>query len=235
MTRPRLAADVVEAIRRERTAPRMTDPHGLHLRRLLRGLDRATASLSDADGPVVDVFCGTQPYRDRWPWRPVFGLDLDVHFGAADLIGDARLPVATSAVGGAVCTQALYFIRDGKALVDELQRVVAPGGFALISVPSRFRRERAAFERRYTRQDLARLFSAWQSVRLYGEGGPGTGLAYALGQLLRAVERRLPATRRVVRVECAAVNLVGTVVDVVTRPLGLDPAIIVLTARRPAR
>jgi SAM-dependent methyltransferase len=234
VTRARLPPDVVATIRRERVAPRWTDPHALHLRGLLAALQQAFASIAFCAGPVVDVFCGTQPYRPVEPWPAVWGLDLDDHFGAADLLGDLRTPFRTASLGGALCTQTLYLLDDDRTFVGEMARVLAPGGFVCLSVPLRFRREGLAVERRYSVAELRGLFAGWSDVTVHAAGGAGTGLAYSAGHRLEAIARRAPVLRPVVRVACACVNAIGAVVDVVHAPRTRTPATVVLTARRPA-
>ena len=76
MDRARLPDVVVERIRRERYDPRKTQFDYLHLRDLKAQLQAAFARLPNVSGPGLDLFCGTQPYREMIPVKPVWGLDL---------------------------------------------------------------------------------------------------------------------------------------------------------------
>jgi hypothetical protein len=43
-------------------------------------------------GPALDLYCGTKPYEEIIPWRPLWGFDVDVHFGHTDVVGGLPLP-----------------------------------------------------------------------------------------------------------------------------------------------
>ena len=123
-------------------------------------------------GPVLDLFCGTKPYLDLIPWRPVWGLDIDRHFGRADVIGDLPLPFRDSAFGLVFCSQALHLVDDPAGTVGEMARVLTPDGRVIVTIPHLFLAE-GDFERHWSRADLHALFDRWQRVRI----GRSTGRA----------------------------------------------------------
>jgi SAM-dependent methyltransferase len=232
VSRPRLPAHAVERIRRERLAPRPTDWNYLHLLGLRRSLEGAFSRLAGASGPVLDLYCGTQPYLELVPWRPVWGLDLDDHFGRANVIGALPLPFREGAFSVVLCTQALYLVDDPAGTVGEMHRVLAPGGHAVVTVPSIFRREIAA-ERRWNAAQLAGLFAGWSGVQVEGIGGLGTGLAYFPASLADAAGRRSRLLRSLLRPIALPVNAVGALAERLLRPLaGRYPASLIAVARR---
>ena len=101
---------------------------------------------------VLDVGCGrggpAAVLADRYGWR-VLGVDLVAYNArrarrtAADRgvegatsfsVSDATaLPVASGSVAGAVAVDALVYLPDRAAAIDELGRVLEPGGTAVIS------------------------------------------------------------------------------------------------------
>lgn len=101
---------------------------------------------------VLDVGCGrggpAAVLADRYGWQ-VLGVDLVAYNArqaqqtAADrgvddatsfCVGDATaLPVASGAVAGAVAVDAFVYFPDRAAAIDELGRVLEPGGAAVIS------------------------------------------------------------------------------------------------------
>lgn len=233
MNRAPLPEGVIEQIRRARHHPRATHYHYLHLRALLRGLEDALARLPPSGGPGLDLYCGTQPYRDLIPWRPLWGYDIDNHFGRADVIGGSRLPFGDGAFDLILCTQALYLVEDPALTVKEMRRTLRPGGHVLVSVPHLFRRELSA-ERRYGPEDLSRLFRGWSELEVIGVGSPGVGAAYFLGSAGLALSRRSSLARRLEPGLAVAVNAAGRLLELALAPLrSWHPALLILVARRP--
>lgn len=104
-------------------------------------LDRALP----AGGPLLEVGVGTGLVAAALAalGRPVLGVDLSVPMlarAAARLpgrlaVGDAqRLPVRTGAVDGAYVVHVLHLVGDLGATLDELHRVLRPGGLLLATV-----------------------------------------------------------------------------------------------------
>ncbi len=214
--RPPLAPARVEEIRRERYAPHPTQCDYLHLRDLLAALTGALVQVPPTASPTLDLYCGTQPYRELVPGT-VWGLDLDRHFGRADVIGAMPLPFADATFGLVLCTQALHLVDDPSAAVREMQRVLRPGGMAIVTVPHIFRRE-VPQERALTATQLRTLFDGW-TVAVTGFGGLGGAAAFAPASLLHGAARRMPALRTLLPATGVTLTALGTVVDALTLPL----------------
>jgi len=230
--RPQLPAAELAALRRARRQPRITQWDYLHLAGLLRALRETVASLDVDAGPALDLYCGTQPYRDVIPCRPLIGVDMERYFGGADVIAYEDLPFADATFRLAICTQALDLVFHPDKTVAELERVLVPGGTAVVTVPHIIRRERA-YQRRYDAAGLRRLFAHWGNVRVDGFDGLGTGLALVVGQLTAAVARHAPVLQPLVPLLAVPLNLVGALVDAVLSPLSRRwPAGYVVTATK---
>lgn len=224
---------MVKRIRSARLAPKPTQWDYLHLAALVRSLGPLLNG-EKFRGPTLDLYCGSQPYRELISARPVWGLDLDRHFGRADLLGSMPLPFRDRTFGLILCTQALYLTTDPVAVVGEMLRVLRPGGWAVVTVPYLFRRE-LSFDRRYRPDQLGALFRAWSDVQVLGAGGTGTGLAYIVGSLGAAAARRSKVARGLAPAMAVALNGVGAALDVTLRPFARNwPATLILQARRPA-
>lgn len=110
-----------------------TDP--LHLaRRLLRQAVMQHASF--ARGRMLDIGCGTKPYRDLFAqveWN--IGMELPGN-GSPDVFGDAlRLPFRAEAFDTVLCNEVLEHVTEPSALIAEVTRVLKPGGHVLLTTP----------------------------------------------------------------------------------------------------
>jgi hypothetical protein len=125
---------------RETRAPdaRITQWDYLHLSGLRRGLVASLGLVLEEATPVLDLYCGTKPYLELIPWRPVWGADLDDHFGRADVLATVPLPFRDGTFGLVLCSQALNLVDDPVETVREIARVVRPGGYAIVTIPHLF-------------------------------------------------------------------------------------------------
>jgi SAM-dependent methyltransferase len=213
-----LSEQEIELARRERNQPRFTQWDYLHLAGLKRGLLSSFRMTPLACGPVLDLFCGTKPYLDLIPWRPLWGLDIDRHFGRADVIGDLPLPFRDSAFGLVFCSQALHLVDDPVGTVGEMARVLTPGGRVIVPIPHLFLAE-GDFERHWSRADLHALFDRWQRVRIWGIDGPGVALSFFLGRLMMVASRRWPSLRAILVPGVIVLNAGRMLLDALATPL----------------
>jgi SAM-dependent methyltransferase len=234
LNRPRYDDAVVARMRRERLHPAVGQWDQLHLEVLRRGLLGAVERLPASPGPVLDLWCGAKPYEPYFPDR-VIGVDLDVRFGSADVVAVPPLPFRPDSFAWAVCTQALHIVDDPQGTVEELRRMLRPGGRVIVTVPDvMLRAGPSSGERRFREEQLRSFFGGWEDVEVVGAGGPGAAFAHAGGMALESVVRKLGVPGPLARVLYAAVNVIGSAVEVLTRPLRRRfPHILVLTARVP--
>lgn len=106
-----------------------------------RGLrDALTGLLPELRGAVLDVGCGTKPYRARVPATSYTGLDYDTPArraaGFADVFYDGgRFPLADESFDGVLCTQVLEHVFNPEEFLREVARVSRPGGTLVLTVP----------------------------------------------------------------------------------------------------
>jgi SAM-dependent methyltransferase len=234
LNRPTLPESEIERIRRERREPRLTQWDYLHLEGLRQALVRALKEIPEPTGPVLDLFCGTKPYLELIPWLPVWGMDLDRHFGRADVLGALPLPFRDGAFRIVLCSQALHLVDDPSSTVEEMARVLAADGHVIVTIPHLFLAE-GEFERHWSRQDLGRLFDGWEDVRIRGIDGPGAALAFVVGRLTMLAARRWRLMRTLFTPAVVFLNAVAATLDRVLAPLHRRwPHSLLLVARRPA-
>ncbi len=86
------------------------------------------------------------------------------------IVGDAmQLPFHDNTLSGIIAMDILEHLEEDTRCVQEMKRVLKPGGVALVSVPygpSIFSSHDLALghKRRYTKQQLLSLFSAWEVI-----------------------------------------------------------------------
>lgn len=93
-------------------------------------------------GTVVDVGCGTAPYRALFSHARYVGIEVagGSKFGSAkggaDVLYDGRrLPLADGSVDNVLCNQVLEHVFEPTAFLSELRRVLRPGGQLVVTVP----------------------------------------------------------------------------------------------------
>jgi hypothetical protein len=82
MTTAPLTDKELERIRRTRRSPVRTQPDYLILRFLVLHLERVLGEIRHPVDDVLDLWCGTQPYRDLVPpHRRYVAMDIDDRYG----------------------------------------------------------------------------------------------------------------------------------------------------------
>lgn len=129
----RRARRAATGLRRLRPSRTWANPLGLARRLLRRELAQRAGYVQ---GRMLDVGCGAQPYRDLFPRvRRYVGLD---HPGPPrlDVCGDGlTLPFRAGSFDAVLCNQVLEHVPEGAKLMEEIARVLRPGGILLLTVP----------------------------------------------------------------------------------------------------
>jgi SAM-dependent methyltransferase len=245
MNRARLPDETLEWIRRTRRHPRLTQPDFLVLRRLVQHL---SAALGRFEGPldVLDVFCGTRPYEDLLPaGSRVTGLDIDDHYGSADVVSEEFLPFADRSFDLVLFTEGLFYLRDPHTAAAEIRRVLRPSGTLVLTVPLVWEYSRDSLEHRFTGPGLSALFTeGWEQVDVAEVGGYSVAWATLSGRIVRGMEEALSRRGKAWRLVrplfaplYAAVNAIAVALDRLERRLWRPgpyvlPDHLLLTARR---
>ena len=98
------------------------------------------ASAGGLRGRLLDVGCGTKPYRSLFEVEEYVGLDIDSETtrrrAIADVLYDGtRFPFDDGRFDAVLCNQVLEHVFNPEAFVEEIRRVLAPGGRLLLTVP----------------------------------------------------------------------------------------------------
>lgn len=148
---------------------------------LLRDVVRPFLRTFDLDHDlVVDLGSGTNRYDHR-----VACLD-GAAYPNVDLVCDLRsMPLGDGTVDGIVSIAVLEHVPDPRAHVEEMRRVLAPGGRVLCFVPfmQPFHASPHDYQR-YTGAGLARLFGGFEVTSVRVGAGPTSGLVWMLQEWL---------------------------------------------------
>ncbi len=238
-----LPSDQLERIRRTRRHPARTQSDYLILRHLVNHLERVLEEVRHPVDDVLDLYCGTQPYRDLVPPHTRYvAMDIDDRYGTPDVVSSEFLPFPDDSFDLILFSEAFHYAEDPPGAVEELKRVLRPGGTLVLTVPLVWEYDRRIVERRYTGPHLAQLFGGWDELRVWENGGYSVAWATLTGRILRGIDELLPSgARRALRPVFTAANLaLNFVATLLTKgearwhtgpfvlPMGL-----LLTARRP--
>lgn len=196
---PLLSPVELDRVRRTRRHPRPTQFDYLHLRHLLRDLEAALVQISSPVRDVLDVYCGSRPYDDLFPAGVrLVGLDVASNpYGVADMTTDDFLPLADASFDLVTCIEAFHYVEDPEHGVQEIRRVLRPGGTVIVTVPFVWEYDRTILEHRYTGPELANLFSGWDGVEVIENGGQAVAWATLSGAMLERARWAIPDARGV--------------------------------------
>ena len=156
--------------------------------------------LPDMRGRILDVGCGSKPYRD-WFNKNVelVGIDMFVSPGADYVINPTEpWPLDSVSFDGVLCTQVLEHAVDLDLTLREIDRVLKPGGKLVLSAPFVYQEHYSNSEqrhdyRRFTVEGLRSLLNErYELLEAKREGGIGTILG---GLWLNWLQDQLSALR----------------------------------------
>jgi SAM-dependent methyltransferase len=194
------------------------------------------------NGRVLDVGCGEQPYRSWLPAGSEYvGVDVDERPGVAAVIHPGeRWPLEDGSFDAVLCTQVLEHDSDPDHTLAEIERVLRPGGTAVITVPFAYNEHHVPHDyRRWSAAGASALVGRRLEVREIRKQGLAGSLLGALWlnwiehevgrrpslQLLRAV--LLPLWI----LYCAVVNAIARTIDAFDRTGAFYLNVLVIAAK----
>lgn len=107
-----------------------------------RGLHHSIKSLSGSiKGSILDVGCGQKPYQGLFVYSEYIGMDIenpghDHSNENIDVFYDGKeFPFDSEKFDNILCNQVLEHVFEPTLLLAEMNRVLKPGGFLLLTVP----------------------------------------------------------------------------------------------------
>jgi SAM-dependent methyltransferase len=130
---------------------------------IAKAIERARDQLQAADR-VLDVGCGTQPYRPLFGGRPYTGIDVEASGRTAenkkpDVFFDGlNIPFQASEFGLVLCIEVLEHAIEPAHLLAEMFRVLRPGGQLVLTTPFMWGEHEAPYDfRRFSLNGLSRV------------------------------------------------------------------------------
>lgn len=143
-----------------------------------------------ASGKVLDVGCGNAPYRGLFeaPRCTYQGIDIneageqfDVSDASIIYYDGKHIPFPDGDFDGLISLEVLEHVEHYQELVDEMARVLKPGGLGLVTVPWTMRYHFIPYDYfRYTPTTLRKMFAAFREVTILPRGTDVTVCAYKL-------------------------------------------------------
>jgi SAM-dependent methyltransferase len=102
-----------------------------------RGLHRHISVLAGAfAGKILDVGCGSMPYRNYFQCTQYVGMEVKAHNTTADCYYDGQLfPFRDEEFDGVFSSEVLEHVFTPQQFLQEIHRVLKTGGLLLLSVP----------------------------------------------------------------------------------------------------
>jgi SAM-dependent methyltransferase len=198
-----------------RLSPSITDPSWLVLRARRAIFHLWLAQLPPGELSVLDVGGRIQPYRALISngLRRYIALDMRstplvdfVARGEQLPLGDARFDLV-------LCTQMLEYVSQPGLVVEEIRRVLRPGGVLLLSAPGASPRDAEEECWRFLPAGLRHLLAGFAQVEVVAEGGSVAGFFCTLNRCLD-IFVRYPVLRYLYRRSLAPLlNLAGALLE----------------------
>jgi SAM-dependent methyltransferase len=194
-------------------APSLRDFTYLDCKRRCDLIRREAATLNGGSRILLDLGGRGKPYAPLFQGKVAHHLVMDIEPGpSVDLVGDARkIPIADQSIDVVLCTQVIEHIPDPQAVVQEIHRILRPGGSLILSVPSIFPQHGSPGDYwRYMPQGLEWLLQDFQTVKVEGESGSVGGFFLTLNMFVYIFTGRWPWARSLAGwLFCPITNLLG--------------------------
>jgi SAM-dependent methyltransferase len=203
---------------RERLHPGITNPNWLILRARKKLFTSWVAGMSGDSLRILDVGGRIQPYRPLFGSRVGEYYSLDLVAGpCVSVLGSAEsLPVGTGLFDVVICTQMLEYVPCPQKALDEIRRVLRPGGYLFLSVPAVFMRDSDPEYWRFLPSSLRLLLRDFSELQIAAEGSSISGLIRTLSVSLVAFSPRV--LRSILRYSMVpALNVLGVLAERVAK------------------
>src|SRR5882724_5674024 len=149
-----------------------------------RHLERFVASQATNES-VLDLGCANSPYAKYFPRR--IALDIAKRGDSGlDVVGEAHcLPLRSGSFSMVLATEILEHVREPQQVIDEISRILVPGGRLVLTTRFVFPLHDAPHDFfRFTKYGLKHLFNDWNDVRIIPESNSFESVAILIQRLV---------------------------------------------------
>jgi len=200
---------------RGRLDPSITNPSWLVLRKRRQIFQRWIDKLPASGLTVLDVGGRLQPYRPMLGTRVARFVSVDLRpTPLVDIIANGQsLPLRDNSFDLVICTQVLQYATDPPALLEEIYRVLRPGGRLLLSVPSAQIVDSGEECWRFLPHALRQMLASFSHVEVVPEGGSVTGFFRTMNSCFN-IFVRYPTLRVLYQYTLSPlINIMGAALD----------------------
>lgn len=156
-------------------------PHPTHYQRVVWKKIGLLLEKAGPGGLVLDI----GPASGRRLGANVANFDIDTYTNV-DIVGDAhRMPFADGTINGVVIQAVLEHVENPSGILEEIHRVLRPGGFVYVEIPFLFKYHPSPVDyQRYTLSGLVRLCGRFRHEESGIAMGPSSMFSLMLNEYL---------------------------------------------------
>jgi len=153
------------------------------MKKLTRPFINAFLSKYATNVPTLDIGASGDDHKEYFPNRTTLDVDASKN---SDVIGDAHhLPFKDESFEVIVCSEMLEHADNPQQVINEIQRVLKPGGLVVLTTRFAFPVHDAPSDYwRFTPYGLRKLFAAFDITEAATDGGPLRAIAIQLQRIL---------------------------------------------------
>lgn len=162
---------------RQRLHPSLTNPSWLVLNKRRKILERWLTRFPSGGLMILDVGGRVQPYRSLLASRISSYTAVDLRrTHLTNVVGSAEhLPFEEQCFDVVICTQVLQYVPNPQCAIHEIVRVLKPGGYLFLSVPSACPADADEECWRFLPAGLRHLLSPFREIEIVPEGSSVLG------------------------------------------------------------
>src|SRR3990167_8291343 len=97
--------------------------------------ERLKGSRAYLRGDILDIGCGTKPYRRFFDCRRYIGIDGSILVKPDICARSLNIPFKDNCFDAVICTELLEHLKEPGECLEEIKRVLKPQGYLYLSVP----------------------------------------------------------------------------------------------------
>lgn len=148
-----------------------------------KSVDKFIASLKENDKSIINIGSGSKIINKK-----VINLDGYPYEGVLIVALGENLPFIDNSIDAIICDYVLEHVKNPKVIVDEICRVLKPGGLVYVGLPFIISYHSAPGDYfRWTKNGIQELLKNFQEIELKSAYGPTSAMTNILGEWLSII------------------------------------------------